>query len=575
MIPEQSLQRLRRRVERARGRIIERAIPLAKRAAKKHRYAVVDLEQEAMIGLIRAVDTFDPDKGASFKTWVDRNVVYAIKDAIREQGHPVHISRAGNAEYLAYRRTHEELTQRYGAPPTDEEVAEEMGVPVERVRKVETYVPAVLDLEEPDESGLTLEERTPAPEDPSEFSDELEALLDSLPQRTAQLLTSESTRAERARALGLTERGVKTELQRERRRLREDPRVLAFKDAVGYETQEDRDRRLARLPQWPAQVPRPAKVRPVRRPPTRLDRYTLTEPERLAVVARCDARYRRVVRLPSMEFDTAEWERGRTQRLRERIARAWADAAYLEHLSRVRRRLTAVKRPVGWDDVVAQEAYARSLAGVPDPYTPPTREQREYAEALAASRRKALRRGEFVPREGEYPKVRVWPAQLGGKVWPYRKWGGGGIFTEEDALPRPARPLGARTPLPKGKPGLIPGCLTLEQEETEYEKRLVQRTDGRWEQLEFPLRVERRFFLRRPERRSRQGAWVQPQLPFPSKNSKRVDAGSERFRKRNRRTLRAEVEALDRYIVKAIRKEFENLRKKSARSVSGGGKCPI
>jgi RNA polymerase sigma factor (sigma-70 family) len=364
------LQRLRRRVERARGRIIERAIPLAKRAAKKHRYAVVDLEQEAMIGLIRAVDTFDPAKGASFKTWVDRNVVYAIEDAIREQGHPVHISRSGNAEYLAYRRTLKELTQRYGAPPTDEEIAEEMGVPVERVRKVEVYVPVVVPFEEPDESGLTLEERIPAPEDPSEFSDELEALLDSLPGRTTYLLTSEARREERARALGLTLREVKTELQRERRRLREDPRVLAFKDAVGYETQEDRNRRLARLPQWPAQVPRPAKVRPVRRPPARPERYTLREPERLAVAARCDTKYRPVRDLPTMAFDIEEWRAGAEDRRRERIARAWADLAYLERKARVRRRLV-YRKPVGWDEVVEQMRYIYKLEGRPWPFTTP------------------------------------------------------------------------------------------------------------------------------------------------------------------------------------------------------------
>src|SRR5215211_6711574 len=123
MIQTKRLDRLKYRVQRARGRIIERAIPLAENAAREYDH-VEDAGSVAMLGLIQAVDTFDPDEGASFKTWVYRKVRWAIRDEIRAQGHPIHISRAGNAEYLAYRRTVEILTQRYGAPPTDDEVAE-------------------------------------------------------------------------------------------------------------------------------------------------------------------------------------------------------------------------------------------------------------------------------------------------------------------------------------------------------------------------------------------------------------------------------------------------------------------
>jgi RNA polymerase sigma factor (sigma-70 family) len=298
---------LNRRVQKLRRRLIEHSMPLAERVAARYQgesatLAHVDLEQEAMVGLIRAVNTFDRDKGASFKTWVEVKVKGAILDALRKQGHAVHLSENANGEYLAYERAVERLAQRYGAYPTDEEIAREMGTTAERARKIEAYVPEVVGLDVEDEdSGLTIEQTTPEvvefQPDYSEFS---EMILGALPGRDAYLLEASSgadgrgkrSRARIAEVTDLTEREVATELQRIKRGLRRDPLVLAIKKAVGYVTVAERNaeraRRLAKLPQHPPGAPIVKKAPPERRPPAGVRRYTLTEDERLAVVARCE-----------------------------------------------------------------------------------------------------------------------------------------------------------------------------------------------------------------------------------------------------------------------------------------------
>jgi hypothetical protein len=302
---------LARRAQRVRRRLIEHSMPLAERVAARYRgesttLAHVDLEREAMVGLIRAVDTFDRDKGASFKTWVEVKARGAILDALRKQGHPVHLSEKANSEYLAYRRAVEALAQRYDAQPTDEEIARELGTTVSRVRRVASYVPEVLPLDVEDEdTGLTLEEITPAPprERPLDFSQAADVIMGSLSWRASYILDHsvpiegpKLPRARIAQNVGLTEGEVKARLARIKRYLKRDPRVLALKEAQGYVTALEREaesrRRLARLPKHPPGAPLREPVRPKRAPrPPGVRRYTLGEAERLALVRRCEEKY--------------------------------------------------------------------------------------------------------------------------------------------------------------------------------------------------------------------------------------------------------------------------------------------
>src|SRR5215218_1882193 len=80
-------EELQRRVRKARAKIIAHSVPLTHALLAK--YPGEDLEQEAMVGLIRAVDTYDATKGAAFNTWVWIKAKGAILDTLRKDGRAV------------------------------------------------------------------------------------------------------------------------------------------------------------------------------------------------------------------------------------------------------------------------------------------------------------------------------------------------------------------------------------------------------------------------------------------------------------------------------------------------------
>jgi RNA polymerase sigma-B factor len=85
-----------------------------------HSLERVDLEQEGTIGLIRAWDTFDPDRGVPFRAWATDKIRGYILDAIRDQGRILRLPKDANTEYLAYRRAVRGYTERYGTSPHGE-----------------------------------------------------------------------------------------------------------------------------------------------------------------------------------------------------------------------------------------------------------------------------------------------------------------------------------------------------------------------------------------------------------------------------------------------------------------------
>jgi RNA polymerase primary sigma factor len=141
---------------KARTRLVEKNLRLVVSVAKKYRgYGVPfeDLIQEGNIGLMKAVDKYDPDRGWRFSTyatwWVRQAVGRAVSDKGRTIRLPVHMGEKMRKMARAYNGLSAEL----GREPTDEEVAGRLGWTAEKVREVRSAMPDAASLDKPLGSG--------------------------------------------------------------------------------------------------------------------------------------------------------------------------------------------------------------------------------------------------------------------------------------------------------------------------------------------------------------------------------------------------------------------------------------
>ena len=122
--------------QRARAELVDRFLPLARNLARRYagaREPFEDLLQVASLGLVKAIDRFDVDRGAAFSSFAVPTILGELKRYFRDLGWSVHVPRGAQEQALKVQEAQERLTSKTGRPPTVHELAEYLELAVDEV----------------------------------------------------------------------------------------------------------------------------------------------------------------------------------------------------------------------------------------------------------------------------------------------------------------------------------------------------------------------------------------------------------------------------------------------------------
>ena len=120
----------------AREELVERFLPLARQLARRYQRQnepLDDLMQVASMGLVKAIDRFDPSRGTAFSTYAVPTILGELKRYFRDSGWAVHVPRGMQERVMKLDQASQELHRRLGRSPSAGELAQELDLTSEEV----------------------------------------------------------------------------------------------------------------------------------------------------------------------------------------------------------------------------------------------------------------------------------------------------------------------------------------------------------------------------------------------------------------------------------------------------------
>jgi RNA polymerase sigma-B factor len=219
----------------AREELIERFMPLARQLARRYQRVnepLDDLVQVASLGLVKAVDRFDPRRGVAFSSYAVPTILGELKRHFRDSGWAVHVPRGIQERAMQVDRAVKELSGRLGRSPSVSEVAKHLDVSDEDVLTAleagQAYEAVSLDAQRPgDNESDTFAESIGAEDERFElveYGAAISPAFRALPKRDQEVLhlrfVEDLTQSQIAERIGVSQMQVSRLIRRALTRLR-------------------------------------------------------------------------------------------------------------------------------------------------------------------------------------------------------------------------------------------------------------------------------------------------------------------------------------------------------------------
>jgi RNA polymerase sigma-B factor len=221
----------------AREELVKRFLPLARQLARRYQRTnepLDDLMQVASVGLVKAIDRFDPDRGTAFSTFAVPTILGELKRYFRDAGWAAHVPRGMQERAMHLEQGVEALHRKLGRSPSTKEVAAELGQTEEEVLEAleaqSAYDAVSLEQQRSDDSdGGDTYADTLATEEESyelvEYEATIAPALKALPARDRMILhlrfSEDMTQSEIAERIGVSQMHVSRLIRQALGRLRE------------------------------------------------------------------------------------------------------------------------------------------------------------------------------------------------------------------------------------------------------------------------------------------------------------------------------------------------------------------